>query len=84
MTVIEIKPHRWGWKVFEAPGVEPVFPEKRQAISYAEGHASFSLRRDSRSRFEQQCRARYSGRRHESKAVTPGPASGWLQRLDDM
>jgi len=34
-TIIEIKPHRWGWKVFEAPGVEPVFPEKRQAISYA-------------------------------------------------
>jgi hypothetical protein len=29
MTVIEIKPHRWGWKVFEAPSVEPVFPEKR-------------------------------------------------------
>jgi hypothetical protein len=25
MTVIEIKPHRWGWRVFEAPGVEPVF-----------------------------------------------------------
>jgi len=23
MTVIEIKPHRMGWKVFEAPGVEP-------------------------------------------------------------
>src|SRR5438128_532741 len=23
MTVIEIKPHRWGWRVFEAPGVEP-------------------------------------------------------------
>jgi hypothetical protein len=20
MTVIEIKPHRWGWQVFEAPG----------------------------------------------------------------
>jgi len=32
MTVIEIKPHRWGWKVFKAPGVEPVFLEKRQAI----------------------------------------------------
>ena len=31
MTIIEIKPHRWGWKVFEVPGVEPVFPEKRQA-----------------------------------------------------
>jgi hypothetical protein len=20
MTVIEIRPHRWGWKAFEAPG----------------------------------------------------------------
>jgi hypothetical protein len=35
MTGIEIKPHRWGWKVFEAPGVEPVFPEKPQAIAIA-------------------------------------------------
>ena len=25
MTLIEVKPHRWSWKVFEAPGVEPVF-----------------------------------------------------------
>jgi hypothetical protein len=41
MTLIEIRPHRWGWKVFEAPGVEPVFPEKRQAISYAQNRASF-------------------------------------------
>jgi len=41
MTVIEIRPHRWAWKVFEVPGVEPVFPEKRQAINYAEGRASF-------------------------------------------
>jgi uncharacterized protein DUF2188 len=41
MTVIEIKPHHWGWKVFEAPGVEPVFPEKRQAISYAQARACF-------------------------------------------
>jgi Uncharacterized protein conserved in bacteria (DUF2188) len=39
MTIIEIKPHRWGWTVFEAPGVEPVFPEKRQAIDYAETRA---------------------------------------------
>jgi len=39
MTVIEIKPHRWGWRVFEAPGVEPVFLEKRQAIDYAETRA---------------------------------------------
>ena len=41
MTVIEIRPDRWGWKVFEAPGVEPVFPEKRQAISYAQTRACF-------------------------------------------
>jgi hypothetical protein len=30
-----------GWKVFEAPGVEPVFPEKNQAINYAQNRASF-------------------------------------------
>jgi hypothetical protein len=41
MTVIEVRPHRWGWKVSEAPGVEPVFLEKRQAIDYAETRANF-------------------------------------------
>jgi hypothetical protein len=41
MTVIEIKPHPWGWKVFEAPGVEPVFREKRQAIDYAQTRVRF-------------------------------------------
>jgi hypothetical protein len=41
MTVIEIRLHRNGWKVFEAPGVEPVFPEKAQAIHYAQNRASF-------------------------------------------
>jgi len=41
MTVLEIRPHRNGWKVFEAPGVEPVFLEKRQAINYAGGRAWF-------------------------------------------
>ncbi len=41
MTVIEIRPHRWGWKAFEAPGVEPVFPKKDQAIRYAETRACF-------------------------------------------
>jgi hypothetical protein len=41
MTVIEIKPHRWRRRVFEAPGVEPVFLEKRQAIDYAETRACF-------------------------------------------
>jgi uncharacterized protein DUF2188 len=41
MTLIEIRPHHNGWKVFEAPGVEPVFPQKRQAIDYAETRACF-------------------------------------------
>ena len=41
MTVIEIRPHRWGWKAFEAPGVEPVFPDKDQAIDYAQNRACF-------------------------------------------
>jgi hypothetical protein len=41
MTVIEIKPFRNGWKVFEAPGAEPVFLEQDQAISYASNRASF-------------------------------------------
>jgi hypothetical protein len=42
MTIIEIKPHRWGWKCFEAPGVEPVFFTKDDAISYAQTRARFS------------------------------------------
>lgn len=41
MTLIQIRPHPSGWKVFEAPGVEPVFPEKPQAIDYAETRACF-------------------------------------------
>ena len=41
MTVIEIKPHRWSWKVFEAPGVESMFLEKCQAINFAQSRASF-------------------------------------------
>jgi len=40
-TVLEIRPHRWGWKVFEAPGVEPVFPRKDQAMNYAQTRACF-------------------------------------------
>ena len=41
MTVMEIKPHRWGWKAFEARGVEPVFPKKDQAIDYAQCRACY-------------------------------------------
>jgi hypothetical protein len=45
MTVIQIKPHRWGWKVLEAPGVEPVFPEKRQAINMRRTARAFAQAR---------------------------------------
>jgi hypothetical protein len=41
LTVIKIRPHRWCWRVFEAPGVEPVFRGKDQAIGYAETRACF-------------------------------------------
>jgi hypothetical protein len=41
MTLIKIKPHRWGWKVFESVGVQPVFPTKQDAIDYAQGRACF-------------------------------------------
>jgi uncharacterized protein DUF2188 len=41
MTLIEIRRHHWGWKAFEPPGVEPVFPEKEQAIDYARNRARF-------------------------------------------
>ena len=41
MSLVEIKSCRWGWKVFEAPGVEPVCPTKDDAISYAQARARF-------------------------------------------
>jgi hypothetical protein len=34
VTIIEIRPFRNGWKVFEAPGIEPVFLDQEQAIDY--------------------------------------------------
>jgi hypothetical protein len=40
-SVIEIRPHRRGWKGFEAPGVEPVFLDQEQAIDYATCRACF-------------------------------------------
>jgi hypothetical protein len=38
---IEIRPFRNGWKVFESPGVQPVFLTKEQAVNYAQNRASF-------------------------------------------
>ena len=40
---LEIRPHRWGWRVFEAPSVEPVFPKKDHAIDYAPNRARLPL-----------------------------------------
>jgi hypothetical protein len=41
VTIIEIRPVRNGWQVYEAPGVEPVFLNQEQAIDYATCRACF-------------------------------------------
>ena len=41
MTVIEVRPHRNGWKCFETPGVEPVFLDQERASDYALTRACF-------------------------------------------
>jgi len=44
MNIIEVKPAHRGWKVLEAPGVEPVFLGERgreQAIDYARTRQGF-------------------------------------------
>jgi hypothetical protein len=41
MTVIEVRPYRNGWKVFEAPSVEPIFSTKDHALGYAHTRACF-------------------------------------------
>lgn len=41
MTVIQVRPNRRGWKVFEAVGVEPVFLSKDQALDYRQTCACF-------------------------------------------
>jgi len=35
VTIIEIRPFRNGWQVFEAPGVEPSVLDREHAIDYA-------------------------------------------------
>jgi hypothetical protein len=39
--IIEVRPHQNGWEAFEAAGVQPYFPEKRQAIDYATERMNF-------------------------------------------
>jgi hypothetical protein len=41
MTVIEIRPFRNGWQVYESAGVQPVFLDQEQAIDYAKNRACF-------------------------------------------
>jgi hypothetical protein len=35
-TIIEVRPHGAWWKVFEAPEIEPIFPNLYEALRYAE------------------------------------------------
>ena len=41
MTIIEVRPYRNGWSVYESAGVEPVFLDQEQAIDYALTRACF-------------------------------------------
>jgi hypothetical protein len=41
VAIIEIKPFRNGWKVYESAGVQPVFLSQQQAIDYAICRACF-------------------------------------------
>jgi hypothetical protein len=41
VTIIEIRPFRNGWEVYESTGVQPVFLSKAEAIDYAMCRACF-------------------------------------------
>jgi hypothetical protein len=41
MTIIEIRPFRNGWQVYESVVMQPVFLDQEQAIDYAKGRACF-------------------------------------------
>ena len=41
ITIIEIRPFRNGWQVYESVGVQPVFLDQEQAIDYATCRACF-------------------------------------------
>jgi len=41
MTIIEIRPFRNGWQVYESVVMQPVFLGQEQAIDYAKGRACF-------------------------------------------
>jgi len=41
VTIIEIRPYRNGWQVYEAPGLQPLFLNQEDAIDDATGRACF-------------------------------------------
>jgi hypothetical protein len=41
MTIIEIRPFRNGWQMYESVVMQPVFLDQEQAINYAKGRACF-------------------------------------------
>jgi hypothetical protein len=41
VTIVEIRPFRNGWQVYDGAGVPPVFLSQDQAIDYAQGRACF-------------------------------------------
>jgi hypothetical protein len=41
VPIIEVRPYRNGWQVYESPGVQPVFLNQEDAIDYATGRACF-------------------------------------------
>ena len=41
MTIIEIRPFRNGWEVYENQGAQPVFLSQEQPIDYATRRACF-------------------------------------------
>jgi hypothetical protein len=43
VTIIEIRPFRNRWQVYESAGVQPVFLDEQQAIEYAKNRAWFRI-----------------------------------------
>jgi hypothetical protein len=74
MTLIEIRPHGRGWKVFEASGVEPIFLEKNQAINYAQNRASFRSLAGQRRSAGNKCRVTVTSPKSLSRAKSYGGA----------
>jgi hypothetical protein len=60
ITIIEIRPFRNGWQVYESVGVQPVFLDQEQAIDYPTCRACFRSGEIRVSGFKRRGRARDS------------------------